>query len=54
MGLNPGENWVVAGDGREIKIGPTLGIEDGEQALHISNRRFEKVRDLSKIRGGSD
>ena len=54
MGLNPGENWVVAGDGRERKIGPTLGIEDGEQALRISNRRFEKVRDLSKIGSGGD
>ncbi|GMY12057.1 hypothetical protein FCV25MIE_07296 [Fagus crenata] len=29
-----------------------LGIEDGEQPLHVSNRRFEKVRDLSKIGGG--
>ncbi|GMY32766.1 hypothetical protein FCV25MIE_28008 [Fagus crenata] len=50
-GVDP-KNRVVAGDGRERKIGPTLGIEDGEQPLHVSNRRFEKVRDLSKIGGG--
>ena len=54
VGPNPGENRVVVGDGRERKIGPTLGIEDGEQPLHVSNRRFEKVRDLSKIGGGGD
>ena len=54
VGPNPGENQFIAGDGKERKIGPTLRIEDGEQPLHISNRRFEKVRDLSKIRGGSD
>ena len=54
MGPNPGENRVVAGDGRERKIGPTLGIEDGEQPLHVSNRRFEKVRDLSEIGCGGD
>jgi hypothetical protein len=52
-GVDP-KNRVVAGDGRERKIGPTLGIEDGEQPLHVSNRRFEKVRDLSKIGGGGD
>ena len=54
VGPNPGENRVIAGDGKERKIGPTLGIEDGEQPLHVSNRRFEKVRDLSKIGGGGD
>jgi hypothetical protein len=44
VGPNPGENQVVASDGRERKIGPTLRIEDGEQALHVSNRRFETFR----------
>ena len=37
VGPNLGENRVIAGDGKERKIGPTLGIEDGEQPLHVSN-----------------
>uniref|UniRef100_A0A2N9IAG4 Uncharacterized protein n=1 Tax=Fagus sylvatica TaxID=28930 RepID=A0A2N9IAG4_FAGSY len=48
-GVDP-KNRVVAGDGRERKIGPTLGIEDGEQPLHVSNRRFEKNRRFETFR----
>uniref|UniRef100_A0A2N9F4I3 Uncharacterized protein n=1 Tax=Fagus sylvatica TaxID=28930 RepID=A0A2N9F4I3_FAGSY len=51
VGPNPGEIRVVAGDGRERKIGPSESkMENNHFTSPIED--FEKVRDLSKIGGG--
>ena len=48
-GVDP-KNRVIAGDGRERKIGPTLGIEDGEQPLHVSSKIREGSRPFENRR----
>lgn len=48
---DPAENWVVAGDRRQGEVG-AVGLEHGEKPLHVSDGRFQKVRDFPEIGGG--
>lgn len=52
-GPDPGHDRIVAGDGREGEIG-SVGVEDGEEPLHVADGGLKKVRDLAKISGRGD